>query len=95
MFYNMSGLGGLLLVVIVLMALVFAASRFDFVCVSSGNVVMSLFSLLFSSFFLATSRTDLRLCTDFDVGQRQRWGLRWRGGFDICLLCVQEEKGLQ
>lgn len=34
MFSNMNGLGGSLLVVIVLMALVFAASRFDFVSVS-------------------------------------------------------------
>ncbi|WYZ41069.1 hypothetical protein EsH8_IV_001410 [Colletotrichum jinshuiense] len=33
-FSDMSGLGGLLLVVIVLMALVFAASRFDFLLTS-------------------------------------------------------------
>ncbi|OBR14772.1 hypothetical protein CH63R_03498 [Colletotrichum higginsianum IMI 349063] len=37
MFYNMSGLGGLLLVVIVLMALVFAASRFDFILTSGKD----------------------------------------------------------
>ncbi|KAJ0161550.1 hypothetical protein CTA2_6029 [Colletotrichum tanaceti] len=37
MFYNMSGLGGLLLVVIVLMALVFAASRFDFILASGKD----------------------------------------------------------
>ncbi|OHW99690.1 hypothetical protein CSPAE12_01591 [Colletotrichum incanum] len=34
MFTNMNGLGGLLLVVIVLMALVFVASRFDFILTS-------------------------------------------------------------
>ncbi|KXH64924.1 hypothetical protein CNYM01_04193 [Colletotrichum nymphaeae SA-01] len=39
MFSGMNGLGGSLLVVIVLMALVFAASRFDFVSVSLFGVV--------------------------------------------------------
>ncbi|KAK7458620.1 hypothetical protein Landi51_01443 [Colletotrichum acutatum] len=39
MFSDMNGLGGSLLVVIVLMALVFAASRFDFVSVSLLGVV--------------------------------------------------------
>ncbi|KAK1516751.1 hypothetical protein CPAR01_16367 [Colletotrichum paranaense] len=39
MFSGMNGLGGSLLAVIVLMALVFAASRFDFVSVSLLGVV--------------------------------------------------------
>lgn len=37
MFSNMNGLGGSLLVVIVLMALVFAASRFDFILTSGKS----------------------------------------------------------